>query len=116
MFARFDAIVLFFFNDTATTEIYTLSLHDALPIYALHFEDMPTLRQPYLLLTFGGWSDAADRSEEHTSELQSQSNVVCRLMLEKKTNSLSAVVSSHRDVAPVLLLQSSPSLTLLPAD
>src|SRR5688572_33285899 len=71
----------FFFNDTATTEIYTLSLHDALPI--------------------SGWygcrrgcrggapagaprTGAPRRSEEHTSELQSQSNLVCRLLLEKK--------------------------------
>src|SRR2546427_13202453 len=84
--------IFFFFNDAATTEIYTLSLHDALPI--------------------SGWTTRADladihpitgralpravwwliktkekprsRSEEHTSELQSQSNLVCRLLLEKK--------------------------------
>src|SRR5688572_33321922 len=65
----------FFFNDTATTEIYTLSLHDALPI------SMPRWPAPWQL-----WAEAcfAGRSEEHTSELQSQSNLVCRLLLEKK--------------------------------
>src|SRR5688572_32510875 len=88
----------FFFNDTATTDIYTLSLHDALPICR---QSPATLQQ--------GWPGAArqwprardgdraglrepgrsahrrdGRSEEHTSELQSQSNLVCRLLLEKK--------------------------------
>src|SRR5260370_42699226 len=86
----------FFFNDTATTEIYTLSLHDALPISYLagaqavkfqkrtpercvpkeqwHLErDTPWGRIPYI-----------ERSEEHTSELQSHLNLVCRLLLEKK--------------------------------
>src|SRR6266567_9448814 len=74
----------FFFNDTATTEIYTLSLHDALPI-----ADMLQLHSGYTpdqvkgaLLASG--RKVGDRSEEHTSELQSQSNLVCRLLLEKK--------------------------------
>src|SRR2546430_7501134 len=75
----------FFFNDTATTEIYTLSLHDALPISPRppgHPRRDPGERgltgvQP--LPAQGG-----RRSEEHTSELQSQSNLVCRLLLEKK--------------------------------
>src|SRR5688572_31032515 len=77
----------FFFNDTATTEIYTLSLHDALPICmttelaALGFDVTPS-HANFL------WCRRADRpvkrSEEHTSELQSQSNLVCRLLLEKK--------------------------------
>src|SRR3972149_11652225 len=68
----------FFFNDTATTEIYTLSLHDALPIWSnslsLNYKYCPELK---IVLH-------KDRSEEHTSELQSQSNLVCRLLLEKK--------------------------------
>src|SRR5215216_8047106 len=65
----------FFFNDTATTEIYTLSLHDALPICS-----EPALRHcpPYR------FSGHANRSEEHTSELQSPDHLVCRLLLEKK--------------------------------
>src|SRR3972149_10874076 len=69
----------FFFNDTATTEIYTLSLHDALPIF-----DVPANLQPTIDV-FRGFGRPL-RSEEHTSELQSQSNLVCRLLLEKKKN------------------------------
>src|SRR2546430_8844061 len=70
----------FFFNDTATTEIYTLSLHDALPISTI---------SPWGSSTRGSRHRPAfphprSRSEEHTSELQSQSNLVCRLLLEKK--------------------------------
>src|SRR5256885_11693354 len=67
----------FFFNDTATTEIYTLSLHDALPICHGCAGSRPC----------GGrcWPAGAARSEEHTSELQSPCNLVCRLLLEKKT-------------------------------
>src|SRR3712207_8870383 len=99
--------VFFFFNDTATTEIYTLSLHDALPIcerfLAESLEDGMTAREWYELLnckTFFWVSKerlegllgarayrnrAHDvRSEEHTSELQSRQYLVCRLLLEKK--------------------------------
>src|SRR5258707_5627660 len=69
----------FFFNDTATTEIYTLSLHDALPIYASATpQPTPNIRLPTARLA-GTW-----RSEEHTSELQSRQYLVCRLLLEKK--------------------------------
>src|SRR2546428_2254427 len=83
----------FFFNDTATTEIYTLSLHDALPILVCQKiglldkvpppeADIPILLKQALdrvaFLPFGL------RSEEHTSELQSRSDLVCRLLLEKK--------------------------------
>src|SRR5688572_31617499 len=89
--------IVFFFNDTATTEIYTLSLHDALPICGGHAAAAGR--------AFGGDGRHLDtrlpdrprhhaarppaphrgrRSEEHTSELQSQSNLVCRLLLEKK--------------------------------
>src|ERR1019366_3461301 len=68
----------FFFNDTATTEIYTLSLHDALPI------SLPW----FIVMICGIWfttlAEAKRRSEEHTSELQSLTNLVCRLLLEKK--------------------------------
>src|SRR2546422_7624726 len=82
----------FFFNDTATTEIYTLSLHDALPICL----PLPRYRRPRHLLAWqhhdGGPLDAGHscalcwvrRSEEHTSELQSRLHLVCRLLLEKK--------------------------------
>src|SRR2546427_3564034 len=84
----------FFFNDTATTEIYTLSLHDALPI-SLSGEARDLQRTDRLALELFPENDhlrrwialaqaRVARSEEHTSELQSQSNLVCRLLLEKK--------------------------------
>src|SRR3712207_7534137 len=95
----------FFFNDTATTEIYTLSLHDALPIYSRrqHLRE----RHHHVADVGGGENDRpepirlcaqvqkvdrrhAQRSEEHTSELQSRQYLVCRLLLEKKKNILSA--------------------------
>src|SRR3712207_7515260 len=93
----------FFFNDTATTEIYALSLHDALPIcpfvLLLAREGQQVAFQPqvHVLLghagQFGGDLEALlgfARSEEHTSELQSRQYLVCRLLLEKKkTRSLS---------------------------
>src|SRR2546427_6926106 len=96
----------FFFNDTATTEIYTLSLHDALPISLgnpafmrdpEHMRQVRIQRRDFLadsgivLVRPGdqkararGPHQGRERSEEHTSELQSQSNLVCRLLLEKK--------------------------------
>src|SRR3712207_8564748 len=86
-----------FFNDTATTEIYALSLHDALPICEVGEVDDPAraaelgLANPFRTLTFdltlrraGQVLPAAQRSEEHTSELQSRQYLVCRLLLEKK--------------------------------
>src|SRR2546430_5524015 len=88
----------FFFNDTATTEIYTLSLHDALPIYPVALRRsvgrLRRLRLRILKPVSGRRARGRRRgavpnhrgfrSEEHTSELQSQSNLVCRLLLEKK--------------------------------
>src|SRR5688572_33459876 len=73
-------LFFFFFNDTATTEIYTLSLHDALPISCV----LGSLRCPWNQLAQRSSTLCLPRSEEHTSELQSQSNLVCRLLLEKK--------------------------------
>src|SRR2546430_15560651 len=73
----------FFFNDTATTEIYTLSLHDALPICGGRAGDpLPGSHARAACHSLDARS--VRRSEEHTSELQSQSNLVCRLLLEKK--------------------------------
>src|SRR5687768_17753559 len=88
----------FFFNDTATTEIYTLSLHDALPIYrtglpsgtpissssriTMRPRTMVALGQPVTAMPSNGVQPL--RSEEHTSELQSRLHLVCRLLLEKK--------------------------------
>src|SRR2546430_13230848 len=99
--------VFFFFNDTATTEIYTLSLHDALPIWrglwpspAPGPEAFGSGSSPghdldgHLDHAAGGFRRPVvsavqmRRSEEHTSELQSQSNLVCRLLLEKKKKCL----------------------------
>src|SRR5258708_26296874 len=105
--------VLLFFNDTATTEIYTLSLHDALPIWTIIFLaaiagvdlsryeaavmdgasrmrqiwhiTLPAMRPTILILLI--------RSEEHTSELQSPDHLVCRLLLEKQK----LATSSHSD-------------------
>src|SRR5438270_11204006 len=82
------SFLIFFFNDTATTEIYTLSLHDALPIFGggrprprpASASRRPRSRRH----TSPGTRPGRTRSEEHTSELQSQSNLVCRLLLEKK--------------------------------
>src|SRR6266496_3105833 len=74
-----DALIsFFFFNDTATTEIYTLSLHDALPICADGFE------ADDVMATLAARDADRCRSEEHTSELQSRRDLVCRLLLEKK--------------------------------
>src|SRR2546427_5378648 len=94
-------ILFFFFNDTATTEIYTLSLHDALPISVgsapvatvTVSPAAPSLAAGQTVQLTAVTKDLAgnllagrtvSRSEEHTSELQSQSNLVCRLLLEKK--------------------------------
>src|SRR6266566_9339322 len=77
----------FFFNDTATTEIYTLSLHDALPI-----STTPTCGCSPLPSSPGpSW-----RSEEHTSELQSPCNLVCRLLLEKKKNIIYSLITTKK--------------------
>src|SRR2546425_9607026 len=100
--------LFFFFNDTATTEIYTLSLHDALPISVRRFPWVPlrlvlldeqrllyshpvALRSRHFSLSWRG-----TRSEEHTSELQSLAYLVCRLLLEKK-NTFSRVDSTIVD-------------------
>src|SRR5258708_29882828 len=86
----------FFFNDTATTEIYTLSLHDALPISLTtpalaRIESFPAGFRTQMVQTNGtrlhvrvGGKGPSARSEEHTSELQSPDHLVCRLLLEKK--------------------------------
>src|SRR5256885_16646578 len=90
--------LFFFFNDTATTEIYTLSLHDALPIWllmclagSLCYAAVTILAKTEKVVTpfaLAWWQCAVGRSEEHTSELQSPCNLVCRLLLEKKKKSL----------------------------
>src|SRR3712207_7215721 len=104
----------FFFNDTATTEIYTLSLHDALPISdrgeralrhrqrvalaaalaaVLHQRGAVPLQRGEVHPAPPGQLQREARSEEHTSELQSRQYLVCRLLLEKKNNT-----AAHRDL------------------
>src|SRR2546429_5361843 len=91
----FHYFIFFFFNDTATTEIYTLSLHDALPICrrVLHHDGNgdgighgleEALDLGLAEAEGGAVVGRHDRSEEHTSELQSRLHLVCRLLLEKK--------------------------------
>src|SRR5256885_8690593 len=82
----------FFFNDTATTEIYTLSLHDALPICSFYPNNDALLRLVHMYRI-----KPVGRSEEHTSELQSPCNLVCRLLLEKKKKNLTMSKSSLHD-------------------
>src|SRR5438876_10845841 len=85
-FIVFYTLILFFFffDATATTAIYTLSLHDALPIFIQHFAIASTVtRDGYYRVRVKAKVDNR-RSEEHTSELQSPVHLVCRLLLEKK--------------------------------
>src|SRR2546427_11929127 len=102
----FHLILFFFFNDTATTEIYTLSLHDALPIS--HTTRSRDCRRRCAHRATARPAPAPDsctracppraqspRSEEHTSELQSQSNLVCRLLLEKKKKKINNNSRQH---------------------
>src|SRR2546428_9068860 len=90
----------FFFNDTATTEIYTLSLHDALPISTAPrwnpatVDPFPAAQTRRRLLDL--------RSEEHTSELQSRSDLECRLLLEKKTTATAYLTGTGLAARPVL--------------
>src|SRR6266498_5785497 len=82
-------ILFFFFNDTATTEIYTLSLHDALPI-------CPWGCCRVTMRTVPSASSETCRSEEHTSELQSRPQLVCRLLLEKKKHPIGALRTQQK--------------------
>src|SRR5437870_10827805 len=85
MWSRF-LVIFFFFNDTPTTEIYTLSLHDALPICSCRRVSIfsPGRTSYALSCTLSAGLRTEPRSEEHTSELQSRGHLVCRLLLEKK--------------------------------
>src|SRR2546422_2200263 len=87
--------VIFFFNDTATTEIYTLSLHDALPISGCPIRK----RAPRRAGRAG--RRRCPRSEEHTSELQSRLHLVCRLLLEKKKKNSNRRCGSRRIMVPL---------------
>src|SRR5256885_9200762 len=85
----------FFFNDTATTEIYTLSLHDALPICGGTVAATYTKGKSSVEKLVSGARCFGNRSEEHTSELQSPCNLVCRLLLEKKKKNPNIYRSVH---------------------
>src|SRR5215472_19260189 len=86
--ALYVVVFFFFFNDTATTEIYTLSLHDALPISGpVPPQGIPRSERAE--------APAGGRSEEHTSELQSLRHLVCRLLLEKKKRIVCLPASGH---------------------
>src|SRR3989442_7501921 len=89
--------ILFFFNDTATTEIYTLSLHDALPISRRRPRADPRDRRERGRRgrRHAAAGDGELRSEEHTSELQSRPHLVCRLLLEKKKKIMLAEAFQH---------------------
>src|SRR6266511_6271053 len=82
-----------FFSDTATTEIYTLSLHDALPISVPHASTPPHFMVSCICSSSVSGSP---RSEEHTSELQSRENLVCRLPLEKHKKTMVTMISESK--------------------
>src|SRR5438477_4619677 len=99
---------IFFFNDSPTTQIYTLSLHDALPI-----SSVPTRRR--YLAPNSAWARHCTnlRSEEHTSELQSHVNLVCRLLLEKKNGAATRRSDNGPNMATTLEAETS-TITPLP--
>src|SRR2546422_4763355 len=99
----FFIFFFFFFNDTATTEIYTLSLHDALPILLVQVGlELVQEHREFGVVELARRGDvrgiddhgAHARSEEHTSELQSRLHLVCRLLLEKKKNKTARLLAS----------------------
>src|SRR3712207_7967850 len=90
--------MFFFFNDTATTEIYTLSLHDALPIstrFVAGFMGEAVFLPAHVHDALLTCELGVVRSEEHTSELQSRQYLVCRLLLEKKKNTLFTIIFTY---------------------
>src|SRR3712207_6984364 len=95
--------MVFFFNDTATTEIYTLSLHDALPIYVpkpgtgmvAPWADRAGVTFAAMTVILAICWSSGVRSEEHTSELQSRQYLVCRLLLEKKKKYYSSALHTR---------------------
>src|SRR6266581_8699158 len=91
MFGASNGILFFFFNDTATTEIYTLSLHDALPILGV-----PSGVRAWMWIITPPSSTIRLRSEEHTSELQSPVHIVCRLLLEKKQHHTNQILPTKK--------------------
>src|SRR5260370_9916221 len=105
----------FFFNDTATTEIYTLSLHDALPISIVNLcaarLHLDCCSEFIHSRTWISEPQQCERSEEHTSELQSHLNLVCRLLLEKKKKQRTRNVSCAAESATLhhALMRDAPT-------
>src|SRR3712207_6871060 len=106
--------MFFFFNDTATTEIYTLSLHDALPISSAAASSAPSSAPssppsssppPSSAPSSSDASSSSPRSEEHTSELQSRQYLVCRLLLEKKNTAIQQTTPIFTPVTPLSQIQ-----------
>src|SRR2546429_7324891 len=104
----------FFFNDTATTEIYTLSLHDALPISPGRLCGPESGAARALRVSMPWLTKPPERSEEHTSELQSRLHLVCRLLLEKKKKNSDRVVRPLHVRSRLELLLCDMSQTSLP--
>src|SRR5699024_12821714 len=108
------SFLLFFFSDTAPTEIYTLSLHDALPI-SLQPIGLSTncviSHFAVKLLLLSSCSGLVERSEEHTSELQSRFDLVCRLLLEKKKIQNDKQMRQSNDTASRLVRQWTTTAT-----
>src|SRR2546423_12002981 len=108
--------IFFFFNDTATTEIYTLSLHDALPIFQVgRAQYSPDPRHPFIMRACpyclpSALCIRAHRSEEHTSELQSLAYLVCRLLLEKKKLFTTTGADGARSIAVPSCYNCRPTL------
>src|SRR5436309_8614238 len=106
--------LVFFFNHPAPTDIYTLSLHDALPI---SHRPLPTLASAKSVSSDQRPDQSLHRSEEHTSELQSRENLVCRLLLEKKndvrTDSLYVLYLGSRTCASPPLVAAVAARTLV---
>src|SRR5690349_22591828 len=106
--------LFFFFNDTATTEIYTLSLHDALPISLAFFFAEACFN--FCATGLADFLGCFERSEEHTSELQSRRDLVCRLLLEKKKKNTTTMDRLHinhsvrRLLTPMCLSTTLPPL------
>src|SRR5437899_4157304 len=101
-------ILFFFFNDTATTEIYTLSLHDALPIC------WSCTTRWRARCAWPGRTSGGSRSEEHTSELQSLRHLVCRLLLEKKKKLIERADDDLEADADDLVLEEGDMYVLAP--
>src|SRR5574340_1305544 len=101
-------LAFFFLNDTATTEIYTLSLHDALPILRPLVVARPRRLPLMFVRSASPEPDEALRSEEHTSELQSTKDLVCRFLLEKKKTCCDISTNRHSTATFPILIRTTP--------